>query len=90
MNPSTYHHDFSYLEEVLLSQFEPEIIADTLEASLYAIIQQGLETGEKTGIVMQKFDATFTLMPIPWRTSSRKSTCSRLLKMLKSSVNTYH
>lgn len=64
MKSQNYAHDFSQLEEVLLSQFEPAILAETLEQSLYAIIQQGLESGEKPGIVMRKFDATFTLMNV--------------------------
>lgn len=64
MKTPNYAHDFTQLEEVLLSQFEPELLAETLEQSLYAIIQQGLENGEKSGIVMRKFDATFTLMNV--------------------------
>lgn len=64
MKTPNYTHDYSHLEEVLLSQFEPQLLAETLEQSLYAIIQQGLENGEQSGIVMQKFDATFTLMNI--------------------------
>lgn len=56
--------DFSHLEEVLHSQFEPELLAETLEQSLYAIIHHGMSTGEKAGIVMHRFDAAFTLMNV--------------------------
>ena len=64
MKTPTYTHDFQQLEEVLLSQFEPELLAESLEKSLYAIIHHGLTTGQKTGIVMHHFDATFTLMNV--------------------------
>jgi len=37
MKTPTYAHDFTQLEEVLLSQFDPELLAESLEKSLYAI-----------------------------------------------------
>ena len=64
MKTLQYTHDYSQLEEVLLSQFEPELLAETLEQALYAIIEHGCNNGEKAGTVMRKFDATFTLMNI--------------------------
>lgn len=64
MKTPIYTHDYSQLEEVLLSQFEPELLAEALEQSLYAIIESGCNNGEQAGNVMRKFDATFTLMNV--------------------------
>ena len=56
--------NYTHLEEVLLSQFEPELLAETLEKSLYALIHHGVSTGQKAGIIMHQFDAAFTLMNV--------------------------
>lgn len=64
MKTPKYLHDYTHLEEVLLSQFEPELLAETLEQSLYAIIEHGCTNGEKAGTIMRKFDAAFTLMNV--------------------------
>lgn len=64
MKTPIYTHDFTQLEEILLSQFEPELLAETLEQSLFAIIQSGINNGEKAGTVIRKFDTTFTLMNV--------------------------
>ena len=69
MKTPTYAHDFTQLDEVLLSQFEPELLAEALEKSLYAIIHHGASTGQKAGTIMNQrkaapFDAAFTLMNV--------------------------
>ena len=69
MKTPNYAHDFTQLDEVLLSQwsatrFEPELLAEALEKSLYAIIHHGASTGQKAGTIMNQFDAAFTLMNV--------------------------
>lgn len=64
MKPPINTYDFSYLEEVLHTQFEPELLAESLEESLYAIVHYGITTGQKAGITMMQFDAAFTLMKV--------------------------
>lgn len=56
--------DFTYLEEVLHTQFDPELLAESLEESLYAIVHYGVTTGQKSGRIMLQFDAAFTLMKV--------------------------
>lgn len=64
MKTPNYAHDFTQLDEVLLSQLEPELLAEALEKSLYAIIHHGASTGQKAGTIMSQFDAAFTLMNV--------------------------
>ena len=73
MKHPEYYYDFTHLEEVLCSQFEPTLLADALEESLYAIICDGVNTGEKAGTIIRRFDAVMTLLTVFKKISFQQS-----------------